>query len=96
MRNTVVKTNLNEVGRVLHQNTDWLKPEIQLLLDKNNRIYGKTFNLNLLNDQDRYITAAYSTEHSNKLLKTVFSRLNTLDDFNREEQKLNPDFKPIS
>lgn len=96
MRNTVVKTNLNEVGRVLHQNTDWLKPEIQLLLDKNNRIYGKTFNLNLLNDQDRYITRAYSTEHSNKLLKTVFSRLNALDDFNREEQKLNPDFKPIS
>lgn len=96
MRNTVIKTNLNEIGRVLHQNTDWLKPEIQLLLDKNNRIYGKTFNLNLLNDQDRYIAAAYSTDNSQKLLKTVFSRLNTLDDFNREEQKLNPDFKPIS
>lgn len=96
MRNTVIKTNLNEIGRVLHQNTDWLKPEIQLLLDKNNRIYGKTFNLNLLNDQDRYITAAYSTDNSHKLLKTVFSRLNTLDDFNKEEQKLDPSFKPIS
>jgi HD-GYP domain-containing protein (c-di-GMP phosphodiesterase class II) len=96
LRNTVIKTNLNEIGRINHQNSDWLRPEIQLLLDRNNRIIGKPFHINLANDRERYIAAAYSFDNSRKLLKTVFSRLNMLTRFNKEEQKLDPSFKPIS
>lgn len=94
-RNIVIKTNYNEIGRVLHPNSNSIAPEIELLLDSKNRLIQKPLAVNLSKDPDRFIRAAYSEENSRKLLKTVYSKLNTLEDFNRDEQKMNQEFKPL-
>ena len=40
-RNIVIKTNYNEIGRVLHPNSNSIAPEIELLLDSKNRLIQK-------------------------------------------------------
>ncbi|RME92129.1 MAG: HD domain-containing protein [Candidatus Hydrogenedentota bacterium] len=77
----IVRTNFGEVAKVTHIFEDHiLKPDIEILIDRKNKLLQKPLPIKMKNDLERTLTKIYDEDHSKVILEKIQEKLQSVQE----------------